>query len=66
MAQRASSEASNTIMGRKTAKGWTQNSKQNSELAGHSRAELVFSRIFEELGVPLARHPLPPALECSV
>ena len=34
--------------------------------AGHSRTELVFSQIFDELGVPLVRLRPPPAQGCTL
>ena len=36
------------------------------EQAGHSQIELVFSLLFVEIGVPLARLPPPPARGYSV
>ena len=37
-----------------------RNMERNSEQAGHSRIELVFSLLFNDLGVSLARLPPSP------
>ena len=44
------------------AKGWIR----GLEEAGHSRTELVFSLLFDELGVPLVRLRPPPAQGCTL
>ena len=65
-AQGPSSGASDTAVGHKPPKGWTPNSERNSERAGHSWIQLVFSLLFDKLGVPFARLPPPPAQIYSV